>query len=390
MRVVFSCTPEHSHLAPLLPLAVQCRARGHEVLVACCSSLGRVAVDSGLDTVPAGIDLDPDRLTASDLGVEPPPAEFRPEDIHAWATRTVFVPVFAGRMAPDLRAIVDDWQPDLMVRDRGEFAAWVVGEAAGVPVATVTFGRLPELDDDRAAASDAFEVLRASQGLGPDPELATMLTGPVLVPAPRSYARSEGPVPANVSFVKPLIHDARSDERLPEWVADLGDRPVVLVTLGNIFNHEPSFRTLLDAVADEPYDVIMTVGRALDPAIFGPQPEHVHVEQYVPQSLLLPHVDAVVCHGGFNTVIATLQQGRPLVVAPMSADQPMHAASVHALGVGRVVSGAPLNATEIRDATRAVLDDPVYRDAAGRVAAEIDALPGVDGAVDILERAASA
>jgi MGT family glycosyltransferase len=389
MRVVFSCTPEHSHLAPLLPLAIECRERGHEVLVACCPSLGRVAVDSGLDTAPAGIDLDPDRLTSSDLDIEPPPDDLRPEDFAAWAIRTVFVPVFAGRMAPDLRAIVDGWHPDLLVRDRGEFAAWVVGEAVGVPVATVTFGRVPEVDDDRAAASDAFEILRASQGLGPDPELATMLIGPVLVPAPRSYARTEGPVPANVSFVKPLIHDARSDERLPAWVADLGDLPVVLVTLGNIFNHEPSFQTLLDAVVDEPYDVIMTVGRALDPATFGPQPEHVHVEQYVPQSLLLPHVDAVVCHGGFNTVIGALQQGLPLVVAPMSADQPVHAASVHELGVGRVVSGAPLDAIEIRDATRAVLDDPAYRDAAGGVAAEIDALPGVAGAVDILEGAAS-
>jgi Erythromycin biosynthesis protein CIII-like, N-terminal domain len=149
MRVVFSCTPEHSHLAPLLPIAIECRARGHEVLVACSSSLGLVAADAGLDTAPAGIDLDPDRLTASALDIEPPPADLRPEDISAWAIRTVFVPAFAGRMAPDLRTIVDDFRPGVMVRDRGEFAAWVVGEAAGVPVATVTFGRPPEIEHDR-------------------------------------------------------------------------------------------------------------------------------------------------------------------------------------------------------------------------------------------------
>ena len=122
MRVVFSCTPEHSHLSPLLPLAIECRARGHEVLVACCPSLGRVVEDVGLHTAAAGIDLDPDRLTAEALDVELPPADLRPAEFDSWAIRTVFVPVFAGRMAPDLRAIVDDFRPDLMVRDRGEFA----------------------------------------------------------------------------------------------------------------------------------------------------------------------------------------------------------------------------------------------------------------------------
>jgi len=164
---------------------------------------------------------------------------------------------------------------------------------------------------------------------------------------------------------------------------------VVLATLGNIFNQEPSIRVLLDALADEPYELIMTVGRAIDPAVFGDQPDHVHIASYIPQSLLLPHVDAVVCHGGYNTVIGALQVGRPLIVAPMSADQPAHAASVAALGAGRVVNGAPLDAGEIRAATRAVIEDPGYRAAANRVAAEIDALPDVTGAVEILERAAS-
>jgi UDP:flavonoid glycosyltransferase YjiC (YdhE family) len=73
----------------------------------------------------------------------------------------------------------------------------------------------------------------------------------------------------------------------------------------------------------------------------------------------------------------------------MSADQPAHAATVAALGAGRVVNGAPLDAGELRAATRAVIEEPGYRAAANRVAAEIDALPDVTGAVEILERAAS-
>jgi UDP:flavonoid glycosyltransferase YjiC (YdhE family) len=387
VRVVFSSTPEHSHLAPLLPLAVECRARGHEVLVACCPSLGEVAAELGLEWVPAGIDLDPDRLTASDLDLEPPPADMTPETMAAWAFGRVFVNVFARRMTPDLLAIAEGFRPDLMVRDRGEFAAWVVGERAGAPVATVTFGLPLDLERDLAYAAAELAALRESQGLGPDPELATMLMGPVLVPAPASYARGGGARPASESYVRPLVHDARPGEHLPAWIDDLGARPVVLVTLGNIFNDEGLFRTLLAAVGDEPYDVVMTVGRSVEPDALEPWPANVRVERYVPQSLLLPHVDAVMCHGGYNTVIGALAEGRPLVVAPMGADQPEHAERCDALGVGRVVPGAPLDADEVRTAIRRVLEDPSYRRSAEDLAAEIAALPDVAAAVTMLEQA---
>src|SRR6187455_1235977 len=106
MRVIFSSTPEHSHLAPLLPLAVECRARGHEVLVACCPSLGEVVTELGLETVAAGIDLDPDRLTAEALDIELPPPDLTPEAMAAWAIGQVFVNLFAARLAPDLGRVV--------------------------------------------------------------------------------------------------------------------------------------------------------------------------------------------------------------------------------------------------------------------------------------------
>jgi UDP:flavonoid glycosyltransferase YjiC (YdhE family) len=61
------------------------------------------------------------------------------------------------------------------------------------------------------------------------------------------------------------------------------------------------FRLFLEALVDEPIDLIVTVGRSVEPAAFGSLPTNVHLEQYVPHSLLLSSVDAVVCHAGFNT-----------------------------------------------------------------------------------------
>jgi hypothetical protein len=101
------------------------------LLVACGATLGRFAERAGLATVPAGLDLDPHPLGAGGkLGVTPPP-DPTPETMFCWATRAVFVETFAAALAGDLRGIAEEWRPDVMVRDRGEFAAWVVGEAIG-------------------------------------------------------------------------------------------------------------------------------------------------------------------------------------------------------------------------------------------------------------------
>jgi UDP:flavonoid glycosyltransferase YjiC (YdhE family) len=384
MRFLFSSTPEYSHLAPLIPLALELQQRGHEVRVAGCPKLGEFAAQAGLPAVRAGLDADPDRLAES-ITIRPPP-ELPLTELHDWAVGAVFVETFAAALVDDLRRIAEEWRPDVLVRDTGEYAAWIVGEALDAPVATVTFGRLPDPEFLVQCAGEAFAALRRAHGLPPDPDLSTLFDGIVLVPAPASYADAALPVLPSVSFVQPMTHDTTGDEGLPSWVSGLGSRPVVYVTLGNILNNEDAFRPFLDALAHDAVDLILTVGRAVDPDVFRPVADNVHIERYIPQSLLLPAVDVVVCHAGFNTVIAALTLGIPLVLAPISADQPEHARSCAALGVARVInSGSDPDA--IRAATRTVLDEPAYRDAARRVQREIAALPNIQDTADLVEQA---
>lgn len=382
VRVLVSSTPEQSHLAPQMPLALELQRRGHEVLVACGAKLGQYAQQIGIPTVAAGLNPDPDRLLG-DRNVTPPP-NMTPDELDRRARR-FFVEIYATALIDDLRRIADEWRPDVMMRDRSEYAAWVVGDAVGALVVTLTFGRLPQPAFEIAAAGDALQQLRRSQGLGPD--LSTLFAGPVLVPAPRSYMDPTESVLPTVSFVQPVPHDTTSASGLPAWVTDLGSRPVVYVTLGNIMNREDLFRPFLEALRSEPIDAIVTVGRSVDPARFEPLPENIHVEQYIPNSLLLPRVDAVVCHGGFNTVMGALRFGRPLVLAPLGADQPIHAERCAALGAGCVIDTQALDPAEIRTAIRAVLDDSSYRGAAKQLQREIEALPDIHATAAIVERA---
>src|SRR5262249_24327131 len=122
VRVLFSSTPELSHLAPQLPLARAMQARGHDVLIACSRKLEDQARRSGLRSVACGLDLDPDRLDFTALGLDIP-AHLTPETSFLWAVRALFAETFAPPMARDLRRIAEEFRPDVMVRDRGEYAS---------------------------------------------------------------------------------------------------------------------------------------------------------------------------------------------------------------------------------------------------------------------------
>jgi MGT family glycosyltransferase len=134
--------------------------------------------------------------------------------------------------------------------------------------------------------------------------------------------------------------------------------------------------------------LVVTIGRDGDPEQFDPLPGNVHVERYIPQTLLFPRCSLVVTHGGSGTIMAALAHGLPLVVVPIAADQPENAARCAALGVARVIAPADLSAEVAREVARDVLRNGTYRRAAERMRGEIAALPGPERAVELLDQLA--
>ena len=108
-----------------------------------------------------------------------------------------------------------------------------------------------------------------------------------------------------------------------------------------------------------------------------------HVVQYLPQSLVRPHVDAVVCHGGAGTSAAALVHGLPLLVLPgLAPSQQAVAARVEAAGLGLRLSWDDAGPQALEQAVRRVVDLPAQE---GRVA--LDELPGPADVVHLLEHA---
>jgi UDP:flavonoid glycosyltransferase YjiC (YdhE family) len=100
---------------------------------------------------------------------------------------------------------------------------------------------------------------------------------------------------------------------------------------------------------------------------------------------LLPRLDAVLGHGGLNTVCEALVHAVPLVIAPIKGDQPINADRVSAAGAGIRVSFARARPDRLREALTAVLEDPSYRAAARRAGAALRAAGGAEAAAGHLE-----
>ena len=121
--------------------------------------------------------------------------------------------------------------------------------------------------------------------------------------------------------------------------------------MGTVWNRNLDiFRTVIEAVHDEDITLIVTVGRHNDPASLGPQPDDVHVHQYIPQSVLLPRCDAVITHGGSGTTLGALAFGVPLVLLPQGADQYANAERIVDAGAGLQLLKDELSVDTLRGA----------------------------------------
>jgi UDP:flavonoid glycosyltransferase YjiC (YdhE family) len=356
MRLLFSTTGHAGHVLPLVPLVRACLRAGHEVRVAGPRSRGGVVRDAGLPFWPFA-DPPEDEVWS----VFAPTAGMPAEHANAVVIGEVFGRLAAGAALPGVKAMVEAWRPDAVVRESYEFASVVAAEEAGIPHVRVGTG-LASTEDwllGHARAYVPVEAIRAS------------------------------PL---VSFTPPGLDDGPATQRFRTGLSFSGPNrwgePLVYVTFGSVAAGLPLyprvFRAALEELADLPVRVLMTIGSHGDIADLGPLPANALVERWVPQAEVTAHAAAVVCHGGYGTTTGALAASVPLVVAPMFADQGRNAARVAEVGAGLALPmAASIEAAEVVGLgalVRRVLEDPSYRRAAGAVAASARALPHVDGA----------
>lgn len=378
MRILCTFVGGLGHLTPLLPLARAARSGGHEVLVAGSGGLVPAIEAAGFPafaTSPAphhsGAPADRDVTPLEVTGARGAEVEFA-ENFAARGAR---------RMAAAVSDLVGEHRPDLVLRDETDLGTTIAAELHGVPVAThlvLASGLLvrPEL------VAPELDAVRVEHGLPPDPELERLTSGLVLSDFPPSFRSPVAPL-----TVRPLHYRSVSPVRRGRTTT----RPTVYATLGTIFNKTSGdlFERLVAGLGGLDADVVVTVGRELDPVAFGPQPAHVRIERFVPQAEVLAVADLVVSHGGSGSLMAALAHGLPSVLLPLGADQPHNAVRAIELGVATTLDAATATAGEIGDAARTVLADEAMGRRCRGVADELASLPPAGTAVAALEAAAS-
>jgi UDP:flavonoid glycosyltransferase YjiC (YdhE family) len=366
MRILFTTVAALGNFNPLVPLARAFQDQGHDVAFATAAQFGPVIEAAGFAAIPAGLDV-----LYNEYVQQLPPGPIGPSRF-----AEIFVDALAGPMLDDLLRIIPSWRPDLLVHEVVEFGGQTAGEILRLPHVVhnlILFGYSPDLLDFLVRSE--YAAFRRAHGLPPDPRYDEYFRYMYLQHVPESIAPLHPSIAARSQLIRPEFPEVQADN-LPAWLSSLSERPTVYVTLGTVYNQTRGLlETILEGSTDGQFNVIVTVGSDRDPAELGPQPSFVHVERYLPQAAILPHCDAIVCHGGSGTLLGALAHGVPLLIIPLDGDHFMSADRLASLGVARVLQVPQVNRQSVGEAMQAVLADPTYRQRASEIRADIAAMP---------------
>ncbi len=162
-----------------------------------------------------------------------------------------------------------------------------------------------------------------------------------------------------------------------------GDGPLVYLSLGSLGSADVELmQRLVDLLAAGGYRAIVSKG-----------PQHDQIElregqtgaELVPQPALLPAVDAVITHGGNNTVTECLHFGKPMVVLPLFWDQYDNAQRMDELGLGVRLPTFDFEDAQLGEAIERLLADEGLAGRLKEISSRLQASPGTERAADCIE-----
>ncbi len=158
-------------------------------------------------------------------------------------------------------------------------------------------------------------------------------------------------LPSRHRYVGPLGIWEPPRER-PAYLDEPGN-PWVLVSISSQRQDDIALaEAALQALADQPVRVLLTLGPEHDPSELSGHPRNARVEKTVSHSAVLERAVLLLSHAGHGTVMKALWQGKPMVLIPWGRDQPGVAARAQTLGVAEVVACAEATAETIGAAVK--------------------------------------
>jgi MGT family glycosyltransferase len=400
------------------------RRRGHRVVFA--------AEDSWKGKLEAmGFEEDLVQLAPpADASVEQDPGQYWKDFVRDTAPEfrkptidqlsTVIKPIFEGLIdgvrfcEEQLRDIIARVRPDVVVEDNVVcFPALVTADAPFVRIVSCnplevkgpgvppTFSGLPSADDSEWDAFRA-EFERTHRALWQDFNAWVLDQGAPALPdlefihASRDANLYLFPAEADYTGARPLdptwhrmdssIRQTDQPFELPAIVAERPEGSALLyLSLGSLGSADVGLMKHLVAVLGEtPHRYIVSKGPLHDTYDLA---DNMVGAEFLPQTTLMPHVDAVITHGGNNTVTEALHLGKPMIVLPLFWDQYDNAQRIDELGFGVRLPTYDFTDAQMHDALDRVLTIEM-RDRLSGLGQAIRSREGLRAGADVIESVA--
>ncbi len=390
MRVLWFCIPAFGHTNPTIEVVRELVRRGHEVRYYSFEDFREKIEGTGAEFVPCDAYLPP-----IDEKAERRLRKVSTTEMSVQSFRTV------ANLDPLVSADVASWRPDVVVTDSACFWGKLTAAKHGLPwvcstttfafnqqsskymshsaaeMADILFG-LPRLNREiRKLRPLGYEVKSALDIVSNKPEDNTIVyTSRLFQPCSETFDEE------HYRFVGPSVRDVTPKEK--------SGRPLVYASLGTVINDRPDFyRTLIDAMHDTNVDLLISCGRAFDPAQLGEMPANVRVEQYVDQMEVLSRTSLFVTHCGMNSASEGMWMGVPELLFPLTGEQRAVARRVAEVGAGVPLEEAVAReAAALRKTVLAALADERLREGAAHMREDLRSCAGPVGAADFIEQVA--
>ncbi|HEX4169451.1 MAG TPA: glycosyltransferase [Bryobacteraceae bacterium] len=218
--------------------------------------------------------------------------------------------------------------------------------------------------------------------------VATVSKLAVITQTPKEFDFPGIPWPAQFHYAGPF-HDDEGREPVPFPWDKLTDKPLIYASLGTLVNGlYEVYKHILEAVeALEDVQLVLSIGKNINPENLGPIPSNAIVVRSAPQIELLKRAALCITHAGLNTALESLAHGVPMVAIPIGYDQPGVAARIAHHGTGELIEVDELTTDRLRVLIEKVLREPSYRERAEYFQKVISKTRGLDMAADIIEQA---
>jgi UDP:flavonoid glycosyltransferase YjiC (YdhE family) len=138
------------------------------------------------------------------------------------------------------------------------------------------------------------------------------------------------------------------------------------------------------------------LGRTRHRFIVSKGPQHAEYDlapnmwgaEFVPQTRIIPMVDAVITHAGNNTTTESIHYGKPMIALPLFWDQYDNAQRIDETGFGVRLDTYRFTQGDMEAALDRVLGDAAMRARAAAAGERIRASDGLRRAADLIEEVA--